>query len=340
MLAKAVDVLPEGEGFLFEPKWDGFRAIVFRSSDDIYIQSRDLKPLDRYFPELRDDLLRLAAARAASSMARSSSPHPTVSTSTRCSFACIRRSRERRSSRGRRRRRSSPSTCWRGWKRHQGRAAKSPTNGAGEGCSRAGKPPLHLTPMTREHGRRGLAGAIRGRGSRRRHRQARGLPYQPGKRAMLKVKHVRTADCVVAGLPLVQGRDRCGRLAAARALRRRMACCTTSASRRRSRWRCADSSRRSSEPLRKNALAHHPWRDWADAQAHAGTRMPGARSRWTGRQGLVVGAAAHRARLRSEVRSSAGRSLSPRHALSALAARQAARSIAATTNSKSRRLTS
>src|SRR3954447_16524459 len=52
MLAKAADSLPDGEGWLFEPKWDGFRAIVFRDGDETYIQSRDLKPLDRYFPEL------------------------------------------------------------------------------------------------------------------------------------------------------------------------------------------------------------------------------------------------------------------------------------------------
>ena len=56
MLAKAADAIPSDEGWLFEPKWDGFRALVFRDGDDIYIQSRDLKPLDRYFPELADPL--------------------------------------------------------------------------------------------------------------------------------------------------------------------------------------------------------------------------------------------------------------------------------------------
>ena len=56
MLAKAVDGLPEGDGWLYEPKWDGFRAIVFRDGDEVYTQSRDLKPLDRYFPELADPL--------------------------------------------------------------------------------------------------------------------------------------------------------------------------------------------------------------------------------------------------------------------------------------------
>jgi len=52
MLAKPSSALPDGDGWLYEPKWDGFRAIVFRDGDEMFIQSRDLKPLDRYFPEL------------------------------------------------------------------------------------------------------------------------------------------------------------------------------------------------------------------------------------------------------------------------------------------------
>ncbi|MDH5243576.1 MAG: ATP-dependent DNA ligase, partial [Chloroflexota bacterium] len=56
MLAKASDALPDGDGWLFEPKWDGFRALVFRDGDEVFTQSRDLKPLDRYFPELADPL--------------------------------------------------------------------------------------------------------------------------------------------------------------------------------------------------------------------------------------------------------------------------------------------
>src|SRR5687767_4567919 len=58
MLAKLADELPAGGGFLFEPKWDGFRAIVFRGTSDVFIQSRDLRPLDRYFPELHEAFLR------------------------------------------------------------------------------------------------------------------------------------------------------------------------------------------------------------------------------------------------------------------------------------------
>src|SRR5260370_2193479 len=52
MLAKRIDALPDGEGWIFEPKWDGFRALVFRDGEELTIQSRDDKPLKRYFPEL------------------------------------------------------------------------------------------------------------------------------------------------------------------------------------------------------------------------------------------------------------------------------------------------
>src|SRR6478736_3189903 len=57
MLAKLAEALPAAGPFLYEPKWDGFRAIVFRGGSDVFIQSRDLKPLDRYFPELHDALI-------------------------------------------------------------------------------------------------------------------------------------------------------------------------------------------------------------------------------------------------------------------------------------------
>src|SRR5260370_22069698 len=58
MLAKRVDEIPAGEHWLFEPKWDGFRALIFREAEEILIQSRDGKPLNRYFPELIEPLRR------------------------------------------------------------------------------------------------------------------------------------------------------------------------------------------------------------------------------------------------------------------------------------------
>src|SRR6476620_2664197 len=56
MLAKRIGELPAGDGWIFEPKWDGFRALVFRDGDEVFIQSRDEKSLGRYFPELVEPL--------------------------------------------------------------------------------------------------------------------------------------------------------------------------------------------------------------------------------------------------------------------------------------------
>src|SRR5918997_1262253 len=59
MLAKPTPEIPTGDGWAYEPKWDGFRAIAFRDGPSVYLQSRDLKPLNRYFPELAEPLLAL-----------------------------------------------------------------------------------------------------------------------------------------------------------------------------------------------------------------------------------------------------------------------------------------
>ena len=72
MLSAAADGLPEGEGWLFEPKWDGFRTLVFRDGDEIFLQSRDLKPMNRYFPSCSSRSPPPSRS-AASSTARSSS---------------------------------------------------------------------------------------------------------------------------------------------------------------------------------------------------------------------------------------------------------------------------
>src|ERR1051326_4165761 len=56
MLFRSVEELPVGGNWIFEPKWDGFRALIFRDADEILIQSRDEKPLNRYFPELIEPL--------------------------------------------------------------------------------------------------------------------------------------------------------------------------------------------------------------------------------------------------------------------------------------------
>ena len=88
MLSRAADALPGGDGWQFEPKWDGFRTIVFRDGDEVLLQSRDEKPMNRYFPELVAPLAPRCPS-AASSTARSSSSGPTGSTSRPCSCASI-----------------------------------------------------------------------------------------------------------------------------------------------------------------------------------------------------------------------------------------------------------
>ena len=56
MLAKRVDEVPQEGNWIYEPKWDGFRVLVFRDHDEVLIQSRDEKPLNRYFPDMLDPL--------------------------------------------------------------------------------------------------------------------------------------------------------------------------------------------------------------------------------------------------------------------------------------------
>jgi hypothetical protein len=123
MLAKIADTLPVEPGFLFEPKWDGFRALVFRHGDRTLLQSRDLKPLNRYFPEL-EQALHAALPDGCVLDGEIVVVSPGAWTSTRCSSASTPPRRASRSWRRRRRRASSPSTCspraaarrWRGLK--------------------------------------------------------------------------------------------------------------------------------------------------------------------------------------------------------------------------------
>ena len=280
MLAKLATELPPGGGFLYEPKWDGFRAIVFRGGAGVYIQSRDLRPLDRYFPELHDaliqslpdgcvldgeiviatrhgldfDALQLRLHPAASRVAKLAKETP----SSFVAFDALAIDGEdlRQATQGERRARLETLL---------GNVA----------------PPVHLTPMTRDRRQAaewlrqfegaGLDGVIA--------KPETGI-YQPGKRAMIKVKHERTADCVVAGFrwhktgnneligSLLLGLfDDKGQL--------HHVGVTSSFTMVKRRELVAEL-----EPLRKDALKNHPWREWAEAGAEA-ARMPGAQSRWS-----------------------------------------------------------
>ena len=279
MLAKLADELPAAPSFLFEPKWDGFRALVFRSASDVYIQSRDLRPLDRYFPELHDSLLSrlpsgcvidgeivIAASGGLDFDALQMRLHPAASRvvklakETPASFVAF------------------DVLAMEG--RNVMSIAQDERRARLEQAFGDVEPPVYLTPMTRERAialhwledfeGAGLDGVIA---------KPADIPYQPGKRALLKVKHARTADCVVAGFRWHKsGKDAVGSLLLGlyddRGVLQHVG--VTSAFTMATRKQLAHDL----GPLRTDALKNHPWREWASAD-DATSRMPGAQSRWS-----------------------------------------------------------
>src|SRR5436190_4536382 len=192
MLAKLTEALPAGD-FLYEPKWDGFRAIVFRGAGDVYIQSRDLRPLDRYFPELHETLIeRLPDGCVIDG-------EIVIATPDGLDFDALQMRLHPAASRVAKLAQATPSSfvafdlLAAGGRdlRHMIQANRRREL---ERLLAAVKPPVHLTPITRdlavardwlsEFEGAGLDGVIA--------KPASGV-YQPGKRAMLKIKHARTA---------------------------------------------------------------------------------------------------------------------------------------------------
>jgi ATP-dependent DNA ligase len=280
MLAKLADTLPTGDGFIYEPKWDGFRAIVFRGAAEVYIQSRDLRPLDRYFPELHE-VFEQALPRGCVV-----DGEIVIATPKGLDFDALQLRLHPAASRVAKLARETPASfvgfdLLAGGGRDLRAAAQSERREQLEILLAEVAPPIHLTPMTRDHSiaaewltrfeGAGLDGVIA---------KPEGGTYEPGKRAMIKVKHARTADCVVAGFrwhksgegivgSLLLGLyDQRGRLqhvgvtsSFTMAVRTQLA--------------------KELEPLRRDALVKHPWREWAEAGAHEMTRMPGGQSRWS-----------------------------------------------------------
>src|SRR5688500_9257190 len=279
MLARVAESLPASGPFLYEPKWDGFRAIVFRGKGEVFIQSRDLKPLDRYFPELHDALLeRLPDGCVVDG-------EIVIATPAGLDFDALQMRLHPAASRVAKLARETPSAFVAfDLLAEAGNDLKSLPQAKrrerlGKLLARA-KPPLFLTPMTRDvKVAREWLESFEGAGLDGVIVKPDDAPYLPGKRAMIKVKHIRTADCVVAGFrwhkagegivgSLLLGLyDDGGTLHHVG---------VTSAFKMETRRALA----RELEPLRKNAMAKHPWKDWAEAGEGA-TRMPGAQSRWS-----------------------------------------------------------
>ncbi|HET9405752.1 MAG TPA: ATP-dependent DNA ligase [Candidatus Sulfotelmatobacter sp.] len=284
MLAKRVADLPAGENWIFEPKWDGFRALIFRDRDEMLIQSRDEKPLNRYFPELAGPLQKALPARCVLDGeivivknneldfdALQLRLHPAesrvkmLSQQTPSSFVGF-----DLLSVGKRDLRGEPFQCRR-------RELESLISTASA--------PIHLTPATNDRAiaadwfRRfegaGLDGVVA--------KDISGT-YESNKRVMLKVKHERDCDCVVAGFRWHKKGNRTlvgslllGLFDASGTLQHVGVCASFSTAKRKELVRFL-------APYRKRALEAHPWRNWAAEEMEEGAgvkRMPGGQSRWS-----------------------------------------------------------
>lgn len=280
MLAKRVSALPQGGEWIFEPKWDGFRSLIFRDGNEVMLQSRDEKPLNRYFPELIDPILKQLPKRcvldgeivvaqngALDFDALQLRIHPAASRVQMLSqqipssivfFDLL--------SEGKRDFRSEPFA-------ERRRRLESMLSEV--------RSPLHITPATSDYSiasdwfRRfegaGLDGVVA--------KPVSGT-YESNKRVMLKVKHERECDCVVAGFRWHKKGDRnaigsllLGLFNEAGALQHVGVCASFTNQKRLELVEFL-------KPYRKNALDSHPWKEWATAEQE-GHRIPGAQSRWS-----------------------------------------------------------
>ena len=281
MLAKLANELPPAGAFLYEPKWDGFRAIVFRRGASLFIQSRDLRPLDRYFPELHDALLQaLPDDIVIDGEIVIATPHG-------LDFDALQLRLHPAASRVEKLAKATPSSFVAfDLLAVAGRDLRDLPQGdrrrtLEQALERVARP-VHLTPVTRDRDvatdwlarfeGAGLDGVIAKSDDAR---------YAPGKREMIKVKHARTAECVVAGFRWhKEGKGtRVGSLLLGlydeKGTLHHVG--VTSSFTMVKRKELVEEL----EPLRKDAIENHPWRAWADAAGHEMTRMPGGQSRWS-----------------------------------------------------------
>jgi ATP-dependent DNA ligase len=277
MLAKRVDSLPAGNAWIFEPKWDGFRALVFRDHDEILIQSRDEKPLNRYFPELIEPLRTQLPDRCVLD------GEVVIAHNGVLDFDALQLRIHPAASRVRLLSEQTPASIvffdilsvgerdLRGVPFADRRAEL-------EAALKSAAAPLHLTPATRDttiaadwfqrFEGAGLDGVIA--------KPVSGV-YESNKRSMLKIKHERDCDCVVAGFRWHRKDDQSvgslllGLFDDSGAMQHVGVCSSFT-----------DKVRRELveflEPYREGALEAHPWKSWADAGMQ---RMPGGQSRWS-----------------------------------------------------------
>ena len=278
MLARAVKALPEGD-FSYEPKFDGFRCVVFRDGDEVELSSRSERPLTRYFPELVETLRRELPERCVVD------GEVVVRRGGRLDFDALSQRVHPAESRIRLLARETPASYVAfdllalddealldaPFAERRARLVRA-LDGA--------RPPVHLTSATtsREEALRwferfegaGLDGVIA---------KPVDAPYTPDKRTMFKVKHERTADCVVAGYRWHKSGPVVGSLLLGLwnedGLQFAGAAASFTMERRRDLVELL-------EPYRMDGFAGHPWASWATQREDE--RMPGAVSRWTGKK--------------------------------------------------------
>ncbi|ADG74152.1 ATP dependent DNA ligase [Cellulomonas flavigena DSM 20109] len=282
MLAKSVKEIPD-TGHV-EPKWDGFRTIVFRDEDDVELGSRNGKPMTRYFPELVEALKENLPERCVLD------GEIVVVTGDRLDFDALQQRIHPAASRVKLLAGQTPASFVAfdllalGDDDLTGRPFSERRARLVEALAGA-RPPVHVTRATGDMAEAqrwftqfegaGLDGVVA---------KPLDAPYQPDKRAMFKIKHERTADCVVAGFRWHKTGDVVGSLLLGLwndEGRLQHVGVSASFPMARRRTLLDDLA-----PYRDVDLADHPWGAWADQQAHADNRLPGAVSRWNATKDL------------------------------------------------------
>lgn len=283
MLAKAVSGVPDPDatpgGLLYEPKWDGFRCIVFRDGDEVVLGSRNERPLTRYFPEVVD------AVRAELPTRCVVDGEIVVATGGGLDFDALQQRIHPADSRVRMLARTTPAAFVAfdllALDDEDLTAAPFEQRRARlEAALATARPPVLLTPATADAtlARRwfdqfegaGLDGVVA---------KPLAQPYRQDQRVMFKVKHERTADCVVAGFRWHKSGPVVGSLLLglydADGVLQHVGVVGAFPMRRRA--ELVDEL----APYRLDSLTGHPWAEWAQAVGEeGGSRMPGAVSRW------------------------------------------------------------
>ncbi|HEY8480762.1 MAG TPA: ATP-dependent DNA ligase [Spirillospora sp.] len=283
MLAKAVKTMPKGD-LLYEPKWDGFRCIVFRDGDEVELSSRGERPLTRYFPELVEAVRRELPERCVVD------GEIVLPRGTRLDFDGLQQRIHPAESRIRLLAERTPASFIAfdllalGDESLMGVPLGERRRRLVDALSRVNAP-IHVTPASDsyelalrwfdEFEGAGLDGVVA---------KPRDTVYEPDKRVLFKVKHERTCDCVVAGFrwhksgPVV-GSLLLGLYNAAGRLQHVGVAASFSMKRR---AELVEELR----PYRLEDVSEHPWAGWADQTEATADRLPGAVSRWTGKKDL------------------------------------------------------